>query len=105
MLCAAPGGTGCFPRAGAQAAFSAVLGGPASLGTGVFVPGSMHKTHPVGAGRWLPCRVVDSPTGQAALLLGQLETGASGLFRHRNPPGVLPLGQSPAPQADGHLGP
>ena len=80
-------------------------GGPASPGTGVFVPESAHKTHPVGAGCWLPCGVVDSPTGQAALLLGQLETGAAGLFRHRHPPGVLPLGQGPALQADDHLGP
>lgn len=53
----------------AKAALSALLGPPASPGIGVFVPGDTQKTHPVRVGGQLLCRVMDSPTGKAALLL------------------------------------
>lgn len=53
----------------AKAALSALLGAPASSGIGVFVPGDTHKTHPVCVGGQLLCRVMDSPTGKAVLLL------------------------------------
>jgi len=74
MLCTVPGRAGSSLRAGARADFFAVLGGAASPGTGVFVPGSSHKTRLVNGRCWL------LRSGQAALLLGQLETGAAGLL-------------------------
>lgn len=65
----------------AKTALSALLGAAASPGIGVFVPGGTHKTHPLGVGGHFLCRVMDSPTGKAALLCTGVDRSA-GLCHH-----------------------